>query len=184
MAPLTGVRLTLPNNETYRISSHVDTTMEQTWSFLFNGGSQAIALFEQYQSETGGQDGRADGLKQSAALGAGAGRHVITVNGIQYVDSGDQWGGLDLSTAAATTIRDEFNNALNTTRISSDNPATLELGEYSSGGSLNPIPVVAQQSTLGVEATEEGHTIVTVNLELLESADVQQAIHGSNQSGA
>ena len=184
MAPLTGVRLTLPNNEEYRIKSHTDVSMEQVWQFLFNGGEQAVALFEQFFAEEGGQSGRGDGLKQSAALGTGAGRHIVTVDAIQYVESDDEWGGLDLSTASSTTIRDKFNNALNTTRIASDNPALFETGEYSSGGMFDPLPVVMQQSNIGTAATEDGHTVVTINLQMLEAADVSEAIHGSKQSEA
>lgn len=179
---LSGVRLELPDGRVYRLTSNVETTMEQTWQWLFNGGQQAVALYEQYVEGDGGQSGRGDGLKQSAAVGTGAGQHIINVQGIQYQDSGDEWGDTN-DDDSAVTKRDELNQALNTVRISSDNVAILETGEYSSFGQLNPIPVVVQQSRLGVSATDDGVSIVTVNLELLEAADISQAIHGQELTG-
>lgn len=181
MAPLSGVRLTLPDGRVYRLTSDVETVMEQTWQWLFNGGQQALALYDQFVAG-GGQSGRGDGLKQSTAIGSGAGQHVIKVNGIQYQDSDDAWG--DTSSGdAAITKRDELNQALNTVRISSDNVALLEAGEYSSGGEYDPLPVVVLQSSLGVSATEDGVGIVTVSLELLEAADISTPVHGQELNG-
>lgn len=180
--PLSGVRFELPDGRVYRMTSNVETTMEQTWQWLFNGGQQALALYEQFASDNGGQSGRADGLKQSAAIGAGAGRHVIQVQSIQYTDSGDEWGDTSPSDAAITK-RDELNQALNTVRISSDNVALLEAGEYSASGEYDPLPVVVLQSSLGVSATDDGVGVVTVELELLEAADISEAIHGQELTG-
>jgi len=180
--PLSGVRLTLPDDRVYRLTSNVETTMEQTWQWLFNGGEQALALYEQYVDGNGGQSGRADGLKQSAAIGPGSGRHVINVQGIQFRDSDDTWGDTDPGDRAITK-RDELDRALNTVRISSDNVAIYEAGEYSSVGRFDPIPVVVLQSQLGISATDDGTGVVTVSLELLESADISQAIHGQELTG-
>lgn len=181
MTALTGMRLTLPDGQVYRISSDVDATMQQTWQYLFNGGQQALAMFEEY-SAGGGQDGRGDGLKQSAALGAGAGRHVITIDAIQYVGSDDEWGDTDPGDSAVTK-RDTLDHALNTVRISSDsgNLATLEVGEYSSGGKFDPLPVVMLETQLGVAATESA-SFVDVNLQMLEGADVQDIVHAAQQT--
>ena len=183
MAPLTGMRLTLPDDQVFRISSDVTTIPEQVWQWLFNGGEQALSLYEQFVAEDGGQSGRGDGLKQSGALGAGAGRHVIKIDAIQYVDSEDTWGDTDPGDPAITK-RDTFNNALNTVRIASNNVAVLEFGEYSSNGKFGPLPVVCLQSTLPLGPDDEAPSAFGVNLELLETADLEQTIHGIRQSGA
>jgi len=175
------MQLTLPDGRVYRITSHVDATMEQTSQYLFNGAEQVGAVYEQY-TERGGQSGRGDGLKQNVAVGSGGGQHVISVDALQYVDSEDQWGDSDPSDSAVSK-RDELNHALNTTRISSDNPAVLELGEYSDGGRFGPLPVVMQQSTLGVSATDEGPSIVTVNLQMLEAADLSEPVDSEGLVG-
>jgi len=180
MAPLTGFRLTLPDDTVFRVTKDVQTTPEQTTQFLFNGGQNALALYEQYVDD-GGQSGRADSLRQTTALGTGAGIRTIVAEGVQYQDSGDQWGSASPGDSAVTK-RDIIDNAIATTRISSEQPAELEFGEYSGPGLFSPIPIAIQQFSAPLDATDEASSF-GVRLECLEVADLQQTIHGQQQNG-
>jgi len=176
---LTGFELTLPAGKTFRVRSDTNIQTEQQTRYLFNGGSQALALFEQFFDD-GGQEGRADGLRQSAYLGAGAGVHRIQLEGVQYQDSPDEWGDAAPGDPPAAK-RDELNNALNTTRITSEKPATLAFGEYSQSGRFDALPVAIPQSTIGVDTRNE-RSSVTVQLECVEAADLRETIHGTAQT--
>lgn len=180
MAPLSGFRLTLPAGDVFRVRKNVETTLDQQTQFLFNGGTQALALYKQFV-ENGGQQDRADSLKQSATLGAGAGTRTIQVRGTQYVDSQDAWGSASASDSA-TTKRDVFDQALATADIDSENPATLELGEFSTGGQFDPLPVVILQSSITTDTTQEASSL-GVSLECMETASLDDIIHGQDLTG-
>jgi hypothetical protein len=178
---LTGFRLTLPDGQVFRATQNTEITVSRNSSYLFNGGRSALALFERFVGD-GGADGVADGLDQSVYLGTGAASKTIRLRFTQSVGSGESWG---TATAAgsAVTKRDALVRAVETQTISSEpgQTATLEWGEYSSGGKYAPKNVVIGDMDLPVDATDEASSF-TGTIECLEAADAETVIHGSQQT--
>ena len=93
--------------------------------------------------------------------------------------SGYQWGGY--AGADAITQKDVFMHAVESTRSDSFHPATLETGEYSSGGLFSPVSVVLEEPTLQVQTGMENAATGTITC--LKAADVDELIDSVTRLG-
>lgn len=158
----TGFRLELPNGDAFETTTEVVSQIQQEPQYFFNGGRDLTAL---YAEATGGD--------QTGAAYVGTGAQVMTfeVQFYQHEGSDDEWGDT-VPSDSMTTKRDALNRSLAQTRITSDNPAVLHMGEYSSSGAYGPKTVVLLQSQLTVNPTEESSRMEG-SLTLGDAADLR-----------
>lgn len=140
-----GFRLELPNGDVFETRTEVVSQIQQEPQYFFNGGRDLTALYSE-----------ATGSSQSGAVYAGSGAQIQTfeLQFYQHEDSQEEWGDAAPSDNMVTK-RDVFNEALAATRITSDNPALLEVGEYATTGRYGPRTVVLLNSELTVNPREE-----------------------------
>lgn len=159
-----GFRLELPNgNGAFEASVNITSQIGQEPRYFFEGGRNVTALY-----------GGSDGSDQSGAVYAGTGATVRTIElqFVQYEGSDDEWGPLETTQDhSMTTYRDILDNALEQSRITSQSPATLQFGEYSDSGLLDPLTVVLVGSELSVDYTQDSSRM-TGTLRLGDAADL------------
>lgn len=173
--------LTLPGEQRFVAEGNLEFTHGITNQFFVDGAAGALAGFEQFFDQIG-QDLMGDSLKQQLFLGMGSGAHEITIEFTTWQGDTREWGGFG-SDASPTTKLQALNRALSTTRITSDSPATLEIGEYSSSGSYNPLPVVVKESTLTFSSREQASSF-DGHIQFIESADVSDPIDAIQNPGS
>jgi hypothetical protein len=169
-----GFRLELPNGAAFEASVNITSQIAQEPVYLFEGGRNATALF-----------GEASNSDQSGAVYAGTGATIRTfeIQFAQYEGSTDEWGPLDTAQEhAMETYRDVFDDALEQVQITSQDPATLEQGEYSASGRLHPVTVVVLNSELTVDYTQET-SLMTGTLRLGDAADLREVETAAGMPG-
>lgn len=170
---LTGFKLTLPDSTVFRVSSEVSVSHGTQALFLVDGRQQFVTAIEQFFNN-GGQPNKGDSLMQGIFAGVGAGIHTITVTFTQFEGSADNWGSAASGDGPVKKMQ-TLNREITTQNIGSQSPADLEVGEYSSSGTYDPIPVVISESDLTFEPAEQSSGF-TGTLTFIEATDVTDAI--------
>jgi len=175
-----GFRLELPTGKVFEATFNVSITSDHNYQFVFNGGREALALFD----ETA-QPNTSNGQTQAAFVGSGAGVRQIIVEFEQYKGSPDTWGNTDPDTEARAK-RDALDNAIATTTIDSrdGNIATLEYGEYSASDRFDPLSVVVSEMNLPFDPNDElGATSFRGTITFLDAADLAEVATAAGLKG-
>ncbi|WP_284009510.1 hypothetical protein [Haloarcula pelagica] len=175
MAPLSGIRLTLPNGTVFRTTRNVSVDPQRETLWLFNGAQQGLAILEEL-----GLSGQGNGTGDGIYLGAGAAVSRTEVRFTQHEGNTEQWGD-SAADDSARSKRDELVNALERTRISSDNPATLEHSEFSTGGKFEPREVVVLQFQLPTDAREDTSSF-SGTISFGNAGDIQSVLQGGERT--
>lgn len=168
MATLDKVKMTLPDSTVFEARGDLTVTISQQPSWLFDGFQELFAA-EEAITGSGGD------LTEQVFQGAGSRIRRFQIDFAQWEGSTDSWG----SAAADDDIMvkmQTLDNALASTRITSDNVATLEFGEYTSGGSFDSISVVPGEVTLPVNY-EENTSVFRPTVNWLDAVDLDQTLH-------
>lgn len=167
-----------PDEVAYELTVETDAMFDSA-----GVSSQLSQVFLEYFK---GEDVDAgEGLRQELSFDAGLGRHVCTVDARAVSSSPHQWGTDDGNPMTDATGSDVHHQAavldkfLNTATLDSFNPATLEVGEYSTEGVFGPIPVVPRNPNIRFDSTQESST-VDLSIDWVETRDVTE--QSSSQS--
>ena len=161
----------------------------RTGYLLQDGFDQALAILQGLL-----EDGEPD--RKGVHLDLGGGTHAITLQADVTTDptpdeNGDplQWGSssdpsqFDATTATgATAMRKAqiFQHYVRVTGSDSLTPATLEYGEYTEGGVLEPLDVVFEQPSFERQSADKYRFSAT----FVETVDLGRSLDGSKQTEA
>jgi len=171
MATYDKVEMTLPDGTTFVGTKNISVTESQQPFWLFDGAKRLRTL------------GEAAGLVESdtsqAFVGSGSRVRTFTVEFVQFEGSTDSWG--DAASSDDVLVKlNEFGNELANADVDSTNPATLEYGEYTSGGTHSALTVVPGEVTLPAEfGVEQSATTARPTIQWLDAADLDSVIHSA-----
>ena len=167
--------ITFPDSTSYTFYERVEVTdtFEPKWAV--SGGSNPLALADQIPGV-----GDSNNAEQ-AYFGVGGIVRSFTVRGAVGEDLNEDWGDTAKSDDVITKLND-LGNTLDTVRVASDVPATLEYGGFSTDGQYSPITVVPGKIELPAELAENP-SAVTVTTNWLASIDAGAAAHQLNPFG-
>lgn len=171
--------LELPDGSQWKTEENIQRTNAQETQFLFSGLQQPLAILEEL---TG--DDVADSLKKQIAIGFGAGRHTFRIEFEKSeLDPGDSetWGDAAPDDSAASKM-DQLDHRLDTVKITSEDPATLSIGEYSDSGKYAPQEVVIPNSDLTIDHRERASTHQGT-LEFLTTQALDDVISAEGMTG-
>lgn len=179
--PLDGFQLDLPNGDTFRASAGVAITHQTEPLFLIDGLRNFITLYNEFFDNQGGQPGSANSNFSGVFAGFGAGIHTIQVEFIQFEGNTESWGDAAAGDSAVTKLQ-ELNRKITTVKTDSENPATLQVGEYATGENYNPLKVVIGSTDLTFDPGEQSSDF-RGTVEFYESNDLGEAIDALNRVG-
>ncbi|ELY96536.1 hypothetical protein [Natrialba taiwanensis] len=129
-----------------------------------------------------------DGIRQELSFDIGGGIHAITLDFRGYTGSPHQWGSTGNGGSATDATGGDlhaqmavFDRFLNTARIDSTNPATLQAGEYSDEGRYGPLQVVPENPNVRFDSTEQS-SIYEGSVTWVETVSLDRVIDGSKQT--
>lgn len=183
MAAIKGLKLTFNDGTVFRCSADVHVTHSGESIYLLDGRENLVALYNAFQDNQGGQEGRSDSNMSTVFAGFGAGVHTIEVSFIQVVGSGDQWGSIGSidNSNTAVELRDRLARALTTIRMDSEAVGLLEVGEFSSGGIYDEIPVAALSWTLDHRVRDQEASQARGSITFGDSIDLKRAIDAAER---
>lgn len=189
MAPLNKAQLTVEadvdsnssGTETgvFDFTGNLEITPGIRTGYLIGGrGSTINAIIQSY---LGNQANKRRGI----FLDLGGGAQTVEIKFRGWDGSGDVWGDTSAGAEADATNEGPLSQMavlikyLNVAEIDSRNPATLEYGEWSSGGRYEPLDVVVEGPNL-TAAAEDGSWF-DGTMTFVSAADVTSTLSGQQQ---
>lgn len=160
----------MPNGDQFVASGNLTVTHDLQHQWLINGARDLSVFWDQWFNDTGGQTGRGDSLMQTLFFGNGAGVHSIQVDFSQWAGSSDSWTGAADSDGPVVKLQ-ALARSLSTTTVGSDAVIELSVGEFSSAGTYDPIPVVVGEARLTFDTQEQASSF-DGTVTFLEAADI------------
>ncbi|SIR99662.1 hypothetical protein SAMN05421858_5050 [Haladaptatus litoreus] len=159
--------LTIGGKE-FHLEKNISISTGVRTGFLVGGsGSTLMSVVTSFLDD--GNPLNASGEQRSGMfIDLGGGVRMVQIEAHSYEGNANPFGGS--GGADPWTQADELVHAIETTQIDSRGTATLEYGEYSSGGKYGPIPVVIEEPTVQLDA-ERGQ-IAEFSLTCLKAADL------------
>lgn len=184
MTAIDGFRLDFNSgsgDDVFRASENVQVTHQTQPLFLIDGLRNAVKFYNDYIDD-GGQPGRADSNYAALFEGFGAGVHTVEITFQMYEGSTDTWGDANDGDSPTTKMQ-VLNRKITTTRVTSDSPGLLEVGEYNnpdnfsgiSSSLYDPIPVALGEANLSF-TPEEQVSDFTGSMTFYEAVDAGQAV--------
>jgi len=170
MSAYDKVKWELPNSGgTFVAKGDLKVEITQTPQWLFNGLQEIFAAADELSGSSGA-------LTEQVFQGAGSSVRAFNIEFVKWQgETGTSFGGADDDDDIIVKMQ-ELDHALATTRITSDAPATLEFGEYSSAGKYNPVSVVPGEVTLPVDFSENTSSF-RATVTWIDAVDLTQDIH-------
>ena len=127
-----------------------------------NGTSAVVAnSILKWLDESEGVD-LGNGVRQSVSVDVGGGAHVVTLDFSGFEGSPHQWGDsgdgntpTDATGEGVLAQMSVFDKYLNATTLDSQNPATIEVAEYSTDGRYAPLDVVPRNPNVRFDTAEQ-----------------------------
>lgn len=161
----------------FEFSHSMRQEYETITDYLGKGGSNIIAVLSDLV-DSGLLDG---GNNQQFAVTLGGGEHVVSISAEVQQGSPNRWGtgdgdGVTDKTGGHPVAQLQLlDRVLQQTKIDSTNPATVEVGEYSSSGQYEPIRVVPENPN-GIFDAETETSSATIDIRFVEIATLLQPI--------
>jgi len=161
-------------------------TITQTKNYVVETAgtaSQVSAVVGEY-FDNAGPIGLGDSKRKTFAVDSGGGAHKVELDATAWSGSDGQWGAtgddsevtaVDATSASPDRQLFVLDRALSVAQIGSLNPATLEVGEYSTDGVYAPLDVLVEQPSV-VYNTEQSTSTADVSLVCVETLDLGTAI--------
>lgn len=176
MAPIDGFKLTFSDGTVFRCTNEVTLSHETQPLYLLDGLRNFVTVFNTY-IDSGGTPGKTDSNYAGVFAGFGAGIHQITVEFSQNEGTSDTWGDATPASDSATTLMQELNRKLTTTKADSTAPADLEVGEYNdTNGDYNPIPVALGETSLSFQIDDGQHSSFTGRMTFFDTVSMDGAV--------
>lgn len=139
---LTGFKITFSDGTVFRARESIDVSHGVQPLYVLDGFRQFITIYNEY-FDGGGTSGRANSNMSGLFFGFGAGVHTITIGVYQFEGNGQTWGNANTADGGDTALNmlQRLNRAVTTIPNDSDDPITLEVGEYSTSGIYDPLDV-------------------------------------------
>lgn len=172
---------------TFVFSSQVRVETEvRTQEFFQSDGATAHALSSLIDFVSEGDGG--EGIRQEVSLDFGGGINAWTLDYQGATASSDRWGdsgnGGTQTDATGEDIHAQMcvlDKYLNSTTIDSDNPAVLEVAEYSEAGRYDPISVVPENPNAVFDSQEQS-SVFDGSITLVETADLREVYDAAGLS--
>lgn len=168
--PLDGLILSI-GGQTFTFKSCEVTSGVRTGYILDGSGSTWTAIFSDILGESNlfGED---FGFRQGIYLDLGGGEHIVELEATGWEGSNLPFGGV--GGQDPSTQMNVLENVLVETQIDSVSPATIEFGEYSSGGMFSPLNVVVE----GPRITRSQRSPSTFDIEMvfIETASFESGV--------
>lgn len=159
----------------------------RTKQFFESSGETAVIL--EWLADQAGVDLPGTGLRQTLAFDFGSGTHAVTLDFRSFTGSEYRWGDSgNGGTKGDASVEDVFSQMsvldryIQTATLDSENPAILEVAEYSEEGRYGPLAVMPENPTLSFDSQEQSSTF-DGSITWIETLSLEQVIDGRNQRG-
>lgn len=170
-----------PTNVRYELGT------ETSDLFQSSGTASVVSQLVLEYIETNNVD-LGDGFRKELSFDAGAGQHIVTLDFSGYTGSNHRWGatgnGGDPTDATGEDLHAQMcvlDRYLQKATIDSENPAILEISEYSSAGRYAPLKVVPRNPQVVFDSVEES-SVFTGSMTFVETVDIRNYSSGTQQS--
>lgn len=154
----------------------------RTQEFFQSEGQAAVVVSTVLDYIGDGESGAGQGIRQELSFDAGGGIHAITVDFSGATATPHQWGDTgDGGTPTDATGEDihaqmaVLDKYLNSATIDSDNPAILEVGEYSAAGRYGALNVVPENPNMTFNAGEQS-SVFDGSITWVETVDLSDPL--------
>lgn len=176
---LSEVTIDLPDGSTFVAKGNIVVQSKQSPAWLVSGVGQSLNIVRRFV-DGGGQDGRADSLRQGLYFGTGGGVRVHEIGFDQWEGNTDTWGDASASDGPVSKLC-ELDHKLASVRIDSTRPATLSFAEFSPTGRYDPLSVVPDDVSLIFDGQERASSFRT-SVQLAESMDLRETIEQAGRA--
>lgn len=160
----------------------LDITIRTVSDYVMSGGSAVNSIIAWWYDEISDGALAGDGKRQEFYLDLGGGEHIVEVDGVSWQGSSNTWGDPSENSGTAANGTSEspifqmqvLDRYCQLAEVDSRNPATLEVGEYSSDGVYGPLNVVVKEPIFTFNSKQSA-SVMDFSIVMAEAAVFDEA---------